>query len=155
MNDTEPIYLKRPILQADCLALARMARLSGDKTITPTWLQWITGKKNTQSLLYEHEIEGVAHPIAWCLWAKEKESYAIVIGPMICHLEYDGHVLYQLMLCHIIRETSPMYPLVMLEGVQSTNDDLIVAAHGIGFYCESSTVVNSVSYLNFRYGADV
>lgn len=155
MNDTEPIYISRPILDADCAALARMARLSGDKTISPTWLHWVTGKPHTQSMLYEHEIDGVAHPIAWCLWGKEKAMRSINIGPMICHLEYDGHVLYQLMLGHIIRTTSPMYPSVLLEGVRADNDELTIAAQGIGFCCESSSVINGVAYLNFRFGVEV
>lgn len=154
MYDTEPIYLKRPILAADCLALARIARLCGDKSITPIELQWHIKNTKAQSLLYEHEIDGVAHPVAWCLYEKSRRHRTLLTGPMFCHLEYDGTILYQLMLGHIMRLVSPKYPTVTLDGIESTNAELIQAATGLGFWNVANTVCGGKTWLEFRYGVE-
>ncbi len=153
MLDTEPIYIKRPILSADCLELAKIARLAGDRTVTPIELRWWIRKKNVQGILYEHEINGVAHPVAWCVYQRNSRERALMVEIIHCHLEYDAVTFYQLMAGHIMRQTSPKYPLVIFEGVESTDADLIQALHGLGFWNVSSTVCGNKTWLQFRYGA--
>ena len=152
MNDTEPVYLKRPILSTDCLALAKIARLSGDKTVTPIQLQWWIKQKRVQGLLYEHEIDGVAHPIAWCGWHRDQHERALMVDMIFCHLDYDAVLHYQMLLGHIMRQVSPKYPMVILEGVEATNDDLIQALLGLGFWNVASSVLSNQTWLEFRYG---
>jgi len=152
MNLAEPTYIKRPILSTDCLALARIARLAGDDTVTPTELRWWIKQRRVSGILYEHEIDGAAHPIAWCVYQRNKHERAIMVDIMYCHLEYDAVMLYQLMTGHIMRLTTPRYPLVIFEGVESTDEDLIQALHGLGFWNVASTVCGSQSWLEFRYG---
>ena len=152
MNDTEPIYLKRPILSTDCLALAKIARLSGDKTVTPIELQWWIKQKRVQGLLYEHEVDGVAHPIAWCVYQRNQRERAFMVDIIHCHIEYDAVMLYQLLVGHIMRQVSPKYPLVIFEGVEATNDDLIQALLGLGFWNVASSVCREQTWLEFRYG---
>lgn len=154
MNDTEPIYLKRPILSGDCLALANITRMCGD-TITPVEMQFHIRDKRIESLLYEHEIEGVAHPIAFTTWNRNNREQAIIIQTIYCHLEYDGAVMYQLLLAHVMRLVTPRHRFVLLEGVEQDDSELIEAANGLGFWNTGSTVCGKQTWLEFRYGADV
>lgn len=154
MNDTEPIYLKRPILSGDCLALANITRMCGD-TITSIEMQFHVRDKRIQSLLYEHEIEGVAHPIAFCTWGRCNKNEAIFIKTLFCHLEYDGAVLYQLLLAHVMQLVTPRHRCVIVEGVEVDDTELIEACQGLGFWNTGSTVFNGKTWLEFRYGADV
>lgn len=151
MNDTEPIYLKRPILSGDCLALAQISRMCGD-TITPIEMQWHIKHKKIETLLYEHEIDGVAHPIAFATWSRKDRQRAIMIQTLFCHLEYDGAVMYQLLLGHIMRLVTPRHRFVILEGVESDDTELIEAANGLGFWCVGSTVFDGKTWLEFQYG---
>ena len=152
MNDTEPTYLKRPILSTDCLALAKIARLSGDRSVTPIMLQWWIKQKQVDGILFEHEIDSVAHPIAWCIYRRSQRERAFMVDAIYCHIEYDGSILYQMLLGHVMRLVSPKYPMVILEGVEATNDDLIQALHGLGFWNVASSVLSNQTWLEFRYG---
>lgn len=151
MNDTEPIYLKRPILSSDCFSLACITRMNGD-TITPIEMRFHICDKHVESLLYEHEIEGVAHPIAFATWGRSNKEQAIFIKTLFCHLEYDGTVLYQLLLGHIMRLVTPRHRFIILEGVESDDCELIEACHGLGFWNTGSTVFNGKTWLEFRWG---
>lgn len=151
MNTTEPIYLKRPILAGDCFSLACITRMSGD-IITPIEMQFHIRDKRTETLLYEHEIDGVAHPIAFATWSRNNREQAIVLQTIYCHLEYDGVVLYQLLLGHIMRLVTPRHRFVILEGVESDDTELIEAANGIGFWNTGSTVCGKQTWLEFRWG---
>ena len=154
MNDTEPIYLKRPILSGDCLALAHITRMCGD-TITPIEMQWHIKHKHIESLLYEHEIDGVAHPIAFATWIRKDRERAIFIQTMFCHLEYDGVAMYENLLSHAMRLVTPRHRFVILEGVESDDSELIEAANNLGFWNTGSTVFNGKTWLEFRYGVEV
>ena len=146
--------IKRKILTSDCVALSRIARLRGDKSICPPVLQGMLVPSATQGILYEHEIEGVAHPIAFCVWTKSKRNACLSVNAIHHHIEYDGVVLCQMMLGHIMRTLSPTYSSLVLD-VDINDDELIAACHGMGFTNDSQVACAAGTWLEFRYGIRV
>ena len=144
------IKIKRPILQSDCQALGHIAK-HDDKTLTPFVLQYMLRRKMTSGILYEHEIDGVAHPVAFMVYTRRPSHRDVLVNSIHCHLEYCGGELYPMLLGVLMRKLTPKYSSITIE-VNAKQQDLIDALEKMRFGLRNESTWSSGVYLEFSYG---
>ena len=148
------MIIKRPMLSTDCRALSRLTKMMKSDPVSECDLTWHIGQKNVSGILYEHEIEGVAHPVAFVTWARRAKAKDLLITSFACHLEYDGGKLYPMLLGHVMRRLSPKYSAVTLE-INADEKELVDALFSMGFTSVHSTVFSGKNWIEFSYGVRV
>ena len=144
------LKLKRPILRSDCQALCYIAK-HDDRTLTPMVLQYMMRQKRTSGILYEHEIDGVAHPIAFMVYTRRPAHRDILVNTIHCHLEYCGGELYPLLLGVLMRRLTPKYSSIAIE-VNAKQEELVQAVQQMRFALRDTKTWNSGTFLEFSYG---
>ena len=144
------LKLKRPILRSDCQALCHIAK-HDDKTLTPMVLEYMMRQKRTNGILYEHEIDGVAHPIAFMVYTRRPAHRDILVNTIHCHLEYCGGELYPLLLGVLMRRLTPKYSSIAIE-FNAKQAELVHAVQQMRFALRDTKTLNSGTFLEFSYG---